>query len=70
MTEIGKIVTIHSLFEIGFWLVMLAWTRQVLISNNACEEGTSPTTSDISVVRRGRRAQHGWSEVCWRRDRE
>ena len=33
-------VTIHGLFEIRFWFVVLARKKQVLISNEACEAGT------------------------------
>ena len=42
-------VTIHGLFEIRFWFVVLACKKQVLISNEACEAGTPLTASEISV---------------------
>ena len=42
-------VTIHGLFEIRFWFVVLARKKQVLISNEACEAGTPHTASDRSI---------------------
>ncbi len=35
-------------------------------ADKACEAGTSPTTSDRSVVRRGIRAKHGCLSAIYR----
>jgi hypothetical protein len=42
-------VTISGLFETGFWFVVPARKKQVLISNYACEAGTPHTASDSSI---------------------
>ena len=60
-------VTIHGLFEIRFWFVVLARKKQVLISNEACEAGTPHTASDRSIEDAAyvRSTDGLWSDV-WR----
>ena len=43
-------VTIHGLFEIRFWFVVLARKKQVLISNKACEAVTPHTAYSFPRV--------------------
>ena len=62
-----KPVTIHSLSACEDGCVMLACRQPSSLADKACEAGTSLTTSDRSVIRRGIRAKYGWSEVCGRR---